>query len=270
MKIKVNKIPLLILVSILFITVFLPFIKPIFNETMNRDFIEKVKRQALPANIKIVQLNYSTGYNSSSISVSAGASGVIFRKEGNRYFALTALHVISEVRDVDKTQTVVLGYDDMDIEKENMGNGVADYYLQFPEIKVDFISEKYDLAIISFVSDKEYTVLSLSDEKAKFGDKVATMSNPFGERNIVTAGRLGSRKVWHYEDEIGTFDYTIINHSAVTSQGSSGSALLNEDMEIVGITLGGNENFFRQFISGMAIPLDQIQLFLNEWKEPNQ
>ena len=91
------------------------------------------------------------------------------------------------------------------------------------------------------------------------------MSNPFGKRNVVTAGRIGSHKIWHYKDEIGTFDYTIINHSAVTSQGSSGSALLNEDMEIVGINLGGNENFFRQFISGMAIPNEQIQEFLKEW-----
>lgn len=267
MKIKVNRIPLLILVSILFITVFLPFFKPIFNETTNRDFIDKVKHQALSANIKIVQLNYTTGYNSSSTSVSAGASGVIFRKEGNRYFAFTALHVISELRDVDKTQTVVLGYDDKDIDIENMGTYIPDYYLQFPKVKVDFKSEKYDLAIISFVSDKVYTVLSLSDEKLHFGDKVASMSNPFGERNIVTAGKLGSRKIWHYEDEIGKFDYTIINHSAVTSQGSSGSALLNEDMEIVGINLGGNENFFRQFISGMAIPNEQIQEFLKEWNE---
>jgi S1-C subfamily serine protease len=267
MKIRVNKIPLLILVFILIITVFLPFIKPIINEVMNRDFIDEVKRLALPANIKIVQLNYSTGYNSSSISVSAGASGVIFRKEGNRYFALTALHVISELRDVDKTQTVVLGYDDKDFEKENLGTGIAEYYLQFPEIEVDYKSEKYDLAIISFVSDKVYNVLSLSDEKLHFWDKVASMSNPFGERNIMTAGRLGSRKIWHYEDEIGKFDYTIIKHSAVTSQGSSGSALLNEDMEIVGINLGGNENFFRQFISGMAIPNEQIQEFLREWNK---
>ena len=121
MKIKVNKLPLFILVVILLFTVFLPFIKPIFNETMNHDFIDEVKLQALPANIKIVQLNYSTGYNSRSIGVSAGASGVIFKKEGNRYFALTALHVIAELRDVDKTQTVVLGYDDRDIDIENLG-----------------------------------------------------------------------------------------------------------------------------------------------------
>jgi len=266
MKIKANKIPLLILVSILIITIFLPFIKPIFNETMNRDFVEMVKRQALSANIKIVQLSYDTGYNNSSISVSAGASGAIFRKEGNRYFALTALHVISELEDVDKTQTVIMGYDDLDIQIENMGSGVANHYMQFPEIKVEFTSEKYDLAIISFESDKDYTVLTVTESKPKFWDKVASMSNPFGERNIVTAGRLGSSKVWHYEDEIGTFNYTIIKHSAVTSQGSSGSALLNEDLEIVGITLGGNENFFRQFVSGMAIPSDQIQAFLKEWK----
>ena len=87
------------------------------------------------------------------------------------------------------------------------------------------------------------------------------------ERNVITAGKVGWNKKWQYEDETGKYEYEIITHSAVTSQGSSGSALLNEDLEIVGITLGGNENFFRQFISGMAIPNDQIKAFLKEWNQ---
>jgi len=266
MKIKVNKVPLAILMFILFITIIVPFIKPIVNQSMNRSFIEKARNEALSANIKIIQLTYDTGYNSISTSVSAGASGVIFRKEGNTYFALTALHVITENKDVDKTQIVVMGYDDPDRTKENMGDGVANYYMQFPEVKVEYISDQYDLAVISFTSDKGYTALKLAEDRPKFGDKIVAMSNPFGKRNVITAGRVGWKKTWQYEDETGKYDYEIITHSAVTSQGSSGSALLNEDLEIVGINLGGNENFFRQFISGMAIPNDQIKAFLKEWK----
>ncbi|MBK5243014.1 MAG: hypothetical protein JJD95_17655 [Clostridium sp.] len=99
---------------------------------MNREFIENVESNALSASIKIVQLNYRNGENSSSIAASAGASGVIIRKGGNRYFALTANHVISELDDVDKTQIIVMGYDDLDFKDSlKMGGkymGLANYY----------------------------------------------------------------------------------------------------------------------------------------------
>ena len=269
MKTKLKIILLLVLVSIILILILLPLIKPYYNQAMNKDFIENVERKALSANIKIIQLKYETGINGSSIAVSAGASGVIIRKEGNKYFALTANHVISEMDDVDQTRIVVLGYDDLDFKDYlNMGGeyvGIANYYMQFPEITVEHANEKSDLALISFTSDKVYTVLSLAEDAAKYGDKVAAMSNPYGKRNIVTAGKIGSKGFWNYEDQAGKFKYSIIKHSALTSEGSSGSALLNEDLDIVGINLGGNENLLHQFVSGMAIPSDQIRAFLGEW-----
>ena len=269
MKIKIKKILILILASIIIILIVTPSIKPYYNQATNKEFIKDVENNALSANIKIVQLKYISGLNSSSIAVSAGASGVIIHKEGNRYFVLTANHVITELEEADRTQIVVMGYDDLDYSDTlNMGGeyvGIANYYLQFPEIIVEHIDEKSDLALISFTSDKVYTVLSLAEDEAKYGDKVASMSNPHGKRNIVTAGRVGSKGFWDYEDRTGKFKYSIIKHSALTSEGSSGSALLNQELELVGITLGGNENLFRQFVSGMAIPNDQIRSFLREY-----
>lgn len=268
-KKKVIKIALiLMLVSITIILFFLPSIQSYYNQAMNREFIENVESNALSANIKIVQLKYETDINTSSIAVSAGASGVLIRKEGNRYFALTANHVITELDDVYKTKIVAIGYDDLDykdylnMEKEYVG--ITDYYLQFPEITVEYRNEKSDLALISFTSDEVYTVLSLAENDAEYGDIVVSMSNPYGKRNIVTAGKIGNKGFWNYGDEAGEFKYSIIKHSAVTSEGSSGSALLNKELEIVGITIGGNENLFHQFISGMAIPNDQILAFLRE------
>ena len=269
MKTKPKKIVVLVLVSILLILIILPSVQPYYNQAMNKEFIVKVESKALSANIKIIQLKYETGLNSSSMAVSAGASGVIIRKEGNKYFALTANHVISEMDDVDRTQIIVLGYDDLDFNDYlNMGGdyvGIANYYMQFPEAKVEYISEKSDLALISFTSDKAYTVLALAEDAPKYGDKVVAMSNPYGNRNIVTAGKIGSKGFWNYVDQAGKFKYSIIKHSALTSEGSSGSALLNEDLDIVGINLGGNENLLHQFMSGMAIPSDQIRAFLGEW-----
>ena len=122
-----------ILVSTIFISIFLPSIKSFYNQAMNREFLKNAESNALSANIKIIQLKYRSEENSGSIAVSAGASGVIIRKEGNRYFALTANHVISKLDDVDKTKIVVMGYDDLDFNDSlNMGGkfkGIANYYI---------------------------------------------------------------------------------------------------------------------------------------------
>lgn len=232
---------------------------------MNQDFISNVEHKALSANIKIIQFTYESGYNSTSTGVSAGASGVIFHREGNKYFALTANHVIAEREGVDRTEIIAMGFDDMDFDIDNFGSGVTDHYKQFPVCMIEYAREKYDLAVISFVSDEDYAVLPLAKKAPEYGDQVATMSNPYGERNSVTAGKIRSRKNWNYEDQSGKFTYSVINHTALTSGGSSGSALINEDLEIVGINLGGNENLFRQFVSGMAMPIDQVRVFLREW-----
>ncbi len=92
--------------------------------------------------------------NSSSLSVSAGASGVIIRKEGNKYYALTAGHVIRELEDIDKTQIIVIRYDQLyfnDYLKDGGEyQGAENYYQQFSEATVEYVDAKYDLAVISF------------------------------------------------------------------------------------------------------------------------
>jgi len=270
MKTRQKALLIIILVFFLIISIFLPSIKWFFNQAMNREFIEKVNKYALSANIKIVQLKHRNEGNGSSTSVSAGASGVIILRESNKYYVLTAKHVITELYNMDKTQIIVMGYDDLDfkdyLRKGEQFQGIANYYEQFPEAVVEYSNDKYDLAIISFIADEVYTALPVADEIPKYGDIVASMSNPHGKRNIVTGGKISSRKPRPFGDESGKMQYPIIKHTSSLSEGSSGSALLNENMEIVGINLGGNENIFRQYVSGMAMPSDRIRTFLKEWK----
>jgi serine protease Do len=271
MKIKQKSVLIIsIVVFILLISFSLFLTKSLLNHAVYSKIIEKVDKYALSANLKIVQLKYRSDGNSSSTGVSAGASGVIIRKEGNKYYALTAEHVIEESDNVDKTRIIVMGYNDLDF-ADSLGKGgefqgVANYYQQFPKAEVEYSNDKYDLAIISFSTDKAYKVLSVADESPEHGDIVASMSNPYGKRNIVTAGKISSKKPAPFGDGAGKMQYPIIKHTSVISQGSSGSALLNENLEIVGINLGGRENIFRQYILGMAIPSNLILDFLRKWK----
>jgi S1-C subfamily serine protease len=256
---------IVISVFIMLITFFLPSIKSFMNEAVNDAFIERIRTEALPANIKIIQMKYNNDASGSSISVSAGASGVIIRRENNKYYALTAEHVVAESDNADKTQIIVMGYDDLDLadmlSKGGKFQGVAEYYQQFPEAVVEYSNDQYDLAVISFNSDKDYATLSIAKEKLKQGDLIASMGNPYHRRNIITVGKVSSREPRPFGRGAGKMQYPIITHTSVISGGSSGGALLSKNLEIVGINLGGNENIFRQFRSGMAIPSNLIQDF---------
>jgi serine protease Do len=271
MKRKRRIIILFIIVAIfIFITLFLPSIKSFINQSMNKEFIQRVNEYALSANIMIVHIEYNNHENI-SFSVSAGSSGVIIGREGDKYYALTEEHVISEIEDKDNAEIVVLGFDELDfndhLREGGKFQGVESYYQQFPRAAIEYANEKYDLAIISFDSPKDYTVLSISEETPEYGDVVASMSNPYPERNIVTAGKVSTLKPRPFGDKAGEMQYPIIRHTAMISEGSSGSALLNENLEIVGINLGGGENIFRKFVHGMAMPSDLIRDFLEEWED---
>ncbi len=271
---KKKHIIILLLITLLvfiFNTLFLPSIKSFIYQLMNKEFIEKVEKYALPANIKIVQFQYKSRENSNMFSVSAGASGVIIGREANKYYALTAEHVIRELEDIDQTRIIVIGYDQLDmndhLSKGGKYQGLENYYKQFPQSIVEYASEKYDLAIISFYGNKDYGVIPISSEIPKYGDVVASMSNPYRERNTVTVGKIITTKPRPFGDKGRNIQYPIVKHTAMISEGSSGSALLNENLEIVGINLGGGENIFRKFVNGMAMPSDGIRDFLDEWEQ---
>lgn len=258
-------------VLILCITLFLPACKSFLFQKMNRGFMEQVDRYALSANIKIVGLKYSDEESGISVAVSAGASGVVFHSEGGRYFALTARHVIADTDGINKIQFVAMRYDDLDyadaLEESKEYRGIADYYQQFPEADVEYSDVRSDLAVISFSSDETLAILPVSDEMPGYRDIVAAMGNPHGKRNIIAVGRICSRKPVPFGDEAGKEQHAVIRHTCVLSEGSSGSALLNENLEIVGINLGGGGNLFRRHLYGMAMPSDRILDFLKRWKQ---
>ena len=239
--------------------------KPSINQAMNKDFIKKVEQDALSANLYIVVLEESNR----SISIPVGASGVIIGREGNTYYALTAKHVLKKAND-DTTRVMVMAHNQPDykafLNKGGKYQGLNEYYAQFSEAQIEYANNQYDLAVISFQTNENYAVLPIATEKPEYGDKVAAISNQNGERNVVTAGKISSRKPSLFGDEEGKHQFPIIKHTALLTAGSSGSALLNENLEIVGINLGGKENVFHTFIAGMAMPSDRIHAFIDEWQ----
>jgi hypothetical protein len=117
-------------------------------------------------------------------------------------------------------------------------------------------------SVVSFVSECEFTVLPIAPEPPEYNEPVVAIGNPHeNTRNVITTGRITSRNPVPFGDEAGKNQHNVITHSARISVGSSGGALLNKNMEIIGINLGGSENMFR-FIEGKAMPCDKILEFL--------
>ncbi|MCL2633923.1 MAG: serine protease [Oscillospiraceae bacterium] len=235
--------------------------------SVDSEFIEAVNNQAISASVLlVVETEEVHNEEVTSISYSTGFSGVIFKKEENRYYVLTALHAI----EYDNPKILVLRYDQPIWNVYVQGNdfiGSSSYYAQFPEAVIEYYDGAYDLAVLSFVSEFDFTVLSIASEPPEYNDSVAALGNPWENYNnsvAVTTGRVTSRSPVEFGDKAGKNQYNVIRHSARTSSGSSGGALLNRDMEIVGINLGGGENIFGWFIFSMAMPSDRILEFLNE------
>ena len=198
------------------------------------------------------------------ISYSTGASGVIFSKNNNKYYALTAYHVFA---DKDKCLIYTINSDTIgEYRKKHTGNGhgsLDEYYGQFPEAKLEYICEESDLAILSFETDEELAVVSISQSMPAKGDKILIVGNPEGEHFVKTYGKITSKNLTEFKvaDEM---ENKVLKHNAYVTFGTSGGAALNESMELVGIAVGGGTDFFGRFRYGVIIPCDQICQFIDE------
>ena len=89
-----------------------------------------------------------------------------------------------------------------------------------------------DLAVLQIESDKNFIPVSFGDsDKARVGDWVIAIGNPFGFGGTVTSGIISSRN-----RDIGLTRYDdFIQTDASINQGNSGGPLFNLNGEVIGI-----------------------------------
>jgi len=250
----------LLIVSVFFVIRCLFFPYPNYEDL---DFTERVRNEVISANILLVIASEESG----ATNYSAGHSGVIYQRDGEKYYALTALHGISFDLDESRPRIIILGYDQPtynEYVRTGESMGLSSYYSRFPDAVLEYYDVAYDLAVISFFSENEYAVLSIASQLPEYNEPVAAIGNPHEySRNIITTGRIVSRNPVPFRITDGRIQYDVIEHTAEISDGSSGSALLNEDLEIIGINLGSTGNIFSGFLKGAAMPCDRILEFLS-------
>jgi len=118
-----------------------------------------------------------------------------------------------------------------------------------------------DVAVLEIISDDTFTPVKFGDSsKARIGDWVIAIGNPFGFGGTVTSGIISARNreigLSRYEDYIQT--------DASINQGNSGGPLFNLDGDVIGINtaiLGGQSGSFG---IGFAIPSNSASLVVNQ------
>ena len=100
------------------------------------------------------------------------------------------------------------------------------------EAKVLGTDPYMDLAVLKIETDKKFKIVTFGDsDKARIGDWVIAIGNPFGFGGSVTSGIISSRN-----RDIGLTRYDdFIQTDASINQGNSGGPLFNLDGEVIGI-----------------------------------
>lgn len=262
----------IILVSLICVSVIMyVFIYPSIYENQCKTryydvFEKKITDDILNGNITIVKYEEKIeSENVTSFSYSVGASGVVFDSDGDIYYALTAYHV---VRDFQNADYIVMPYGTptyLEYSKSSESHISSEmYYGQFEKATIVFSDEEYDLAVISFKSKEPLNVISISDINPSYNEKIVIIGNPEGERFLRSFGVITSKDYYMFKSKDELLPVNTFKHNAYETYGSSGSAVLNEEMKIVGINIGGGTNFMNRFKYGVMVPCELIHEFLEE------
>jgi Do/DeqQ family serine protease len=172
-------------------------------------------------------------------------SGIIVRRSGDTYYALTNNHVVDDAKEI-RVAT-----------------------LSGKEYPAELVGkdERKDLAMVSFKTSDSYPLAVLGDsDSVRVGDWAIAMGNPLGEQfsfsvtmGIVSAvGRTGGPG-----GNINDF----IQTDAPINQGNSGGALVNIRGEVIGINtwIASNTSGGGSVGLGFAIPINNAKRSIDEF-----
>jgi|2_EtaG_2_1085320.scaffolds.fasta_scaffold62749_1 hypothetical protein len=168
--------------------------------------------------------------NQSEITLTT-ASGVVFKRHKNVLYGLTAAHWC---RTLDgpgfEDFTVYLGYENFEDAKETI-KLYADYFGAVYEIEIIDMNIENDICLYSFTSPyaSQADTIRIADDYPDIGDRIHTISAPLGVKGPYI--RL------HFDGFFGGCSSHGVEcfYTVPGTNGSSGSGILNEDGDLVGI-----------------------------------
>lgn len=202
--------------------------------------------------VKIYNESFNRSFFGSGSSTSQG-SGFCFHSQNGHYFILTNCHV---ARKKD-------GYSYQDITVEDYKGNIYTGYIFEGQGKLGpAIDPAYDLACVYFKSNNtEVTPLPIA-ANPYLGEDVISVSAPEGQSNRIAFGSVSAYKKIDLSDSSpadSNVKFDVIEHSAFINRGSSGSALINPNGQVVGVNYAGGEREF------YAVPASRVIEFLNTY-----
>ena len=189
-------------------------------------------------------------------------SGAIFDKKDNKYYVVTAKHVIDVSNSKFKIFTKDTEFSGQTVKADdNVSFEIPDdnYYESLLDGKVEYISKTTDLAILSFEYERDLTVLDFDNKELSVNDRIMVIGHSEGNRYRITYGYIKSA----LKDVRGD---KVIEHNAYMKHGNSGGVALTENMKIAGINIAGSFTLLGHYKVGYMIPYDIVQNNINDWR----
>lgn len=218
---------------------------------------DMVAQSSIGGVVTVHSKSYNTGLGGlieTNSFLSQGSGAVIDISNGFAY-VITNYHVVAK-KD---------GYTDQEITVEDAwGNIFEAQIYRRSSSSQHAASEKYDLALICFqyapINGKSLCELKMVDDP-RVNDFIITVGSPEGQKNTFTCGKVISYSKLPEDSatEFSDIPFDVIIHDANITHGSSGSPLLNNRGDLVGINFAGYNNG----AYGCAVPISRLKEFLD-------
>lgn len=183
------------------------------------DYFNHVSSEVIKSVVHIEKAVYGIG--------SSTGSGVVIKAEESHYYVLTNNHVVYVSENTTQVDYVVTDY---------LGNDYNAILIAH--------SEDYDLAILRIARRTfELPVIEFSPHNPVKGRNLAILGYPSFQLNAITIGDV----IDYAPIEVSSTSYDIINVlfdilicDAPVKSGSSGSVVINQQFQLVGIVYAGN------------------------------
>ena len=212
--------------------------------------INSASTESILANMRINVENYDMagfGFKTQTNVSNTLGSGVIFYEENGYYYILTNNHVVYKERNY---QTIT----------------VEDAYESSYTATLIASDANYDLAIIAIAKTRDLKVIPLAGYSLNTNDLVIAMGEPDRLSNIISLGYITGTKKFtpNQEDKVmSNVTFEVYMMSAPIQNGSSGGALLDDNLRLVGINFASaHDKDTNEFKYGYTIPAYKVREFI--------
>lgn len=217
------------------------------------ELINIVSTYAIKANMTVKTKYHNRSFGMQVDVGHTTGSGVIIDYVDGDYYLLTNNHVVYS-KQLDDISSYSSYY-------------VYDYLGNEYQATLVAAKAKYDLAIVKFSSEQSYTVLPLEHVNSQKGDLVISLGQPEGQSNTITLGNVQgyggvSLEGSHSSESNVTFE--VLKHDAYINSGSSGGALLDARLNVIGINYAGALDDDGTYLASFTIPVEKVYDFFSE------